>query len=48
MGSNPDVIDFFFNLPNPSSRPIAVGSTEPLSETSTRKSFLAGERAASL
>jgi hypothetical protein len=26
----------FFNLPNPSSRPIALGSTQPLTEMSTR------------
>jgi hypothetical protein len=27
----------FFNLPNPSSRPMALGSTQPLTEMSTRK-----------
>jgi hypothetical protein len=27
----------FFNLPNPSSRTIALGSTQPLTEMSTRK-----------
>jgi hypothetical protein len=27
---------FFFNLPNPSSRTMALGSTQPLTEMSTR------------
>jgi hypothetical protein len=27
---------FFFNLPNPSSRTMALGSTQPLTEVSTR------------
>jgi hypothetical protein len=27
----------FFNLPNPSSRTMALGSTQPLTEMSTRK-----------
>jgi hypothetical protein len=31
----PDEVDFF-NLPNPSSRTMALGSTQPLSEMSTR------------
>jgi hypothetical protein len=31
----PDVVDFF-NLPNPSSRTMALGSTQPLTEMSTR------------
>jgi hypothetical protein len=31
----PDGVDFF-NLPNPSSRTIALGSTQPLTEMSTR------------
>jgi hypothetical protein len=31
----PDEMDFF-NLPNPSSRPMALGSTQPLTEMSTR------------
>jgi hypothetical protein len=31
----PDEVDFF-NLPNPSSRTMALGSTQPLTETSTR------------
>jgi hypothetical protein len=32
-GSSPDVD--FFNLPNPSSRTVAQGSTQPLTEMST-------------
>jgi hypothetical protein len=32
-GSNPDEMDFF-NLPNPSSRTMALGSTQPLTEMS--------------
>jgi hypothetical protein len=32
----PDEVDFF-NLPNPSSRTVALGSTQPLTEVSTRK-----------
>jgi hypothetical protein len=36
VGSNPDEVDFFFNLPNPSSRNMALGSTQPLTELSTR------------
>jgi hypothetical protein len=35
VGSIPDEVDFF-NLPNPSSRTMALGSTQPLTETSTR------------
>jgi hypothetical protein len=31
----PDKVDFF-NLPNPSSRTMALGSTQPLTEMSTR------------
>jgi hypothetical protein len=31
----PDEVDFF-NLPNPSSRAMALGSTQPLTEMSTR------------
>jgi hypothetical protein len=31
-----DEVDFF-NLPNPSSRSMALGSTQPLTEISTRK-----------
>jgi hypothetical protein len=34
-GSNPDEIDFF-NLPNPSSRTMALWTTQPLTEMSTR------------
>jgi hypothetical protein len=32
----PDEVDFF-NLPNPSSRTMALGSTQPLTEISIRK-----------
>jgi hypothetical protein len=32
----PDKVDFFFNLPNPSSHIMALGSTQPLAEMSTR------------
>jgi hypothetical protein len=32
----PDELDFF-NLPNPSSRTMALGSTQPLTDMSTRK-----------
>jgi hypothetical protein len=32
---NPDKVDFF-NLPNPSSRNMTLGSTQPLTEMSTR------------
>jgi hypothetical protein len=34
-GSSPDVVDPF-NLPNPSSRTMTLGSTQPLTEMSTR------------
>jgi hypothetical protein len=34
-GSSPDEVDFF-NLPNPSRRTIALGSTQPLTKMSTR------------
>jgi hypothetical protein len=34
--SNPDEVIGFFNWPNPSSRTMALGSTQPLTETSTR------------
>jgi hypothetical protein len=34
-GSIPDDIIGFLNLPNPSSRTIALGSTQPLTEMST-------------
>jgi hypothetical protein len=36
VGSIPDEITGFFNLPNPSSRTMALGSTQPLTEMSTR------------
>jgi hypothetical protein len=40
VGSIPDEINyFFFNLPNPSSRIIALGFTQPLTEISNRKCF---------
>jgi hypothetical protein len=32
----PDEVDFFFNLANPSSRTMALGSTQPLVEMNTR------------
>jgi hypothetical protein len=35
-GSIPDVVIGFFNWPNPFSRTIALGSTQPLTEMSTR------------
>jgi hypothetical protein len=35
-GSNPDEVIVFFNWPNPSSRTMALGSTHPLTEMSTR------------
>jgi hypothetical protein len=35
-GSIPDEIIGFFNWPNPSSRTMALGSTQPLTEMSTR------------
>jgi hypothetical protein len=41
MGSSPKEVDFF-NLPNPSSHTIALGSTQPLTEMSTRI-FLGGK-----
>jgi hypothetical protein len=33
-GSSPDEVDFFLNLPNPSSRIMVLGSTQPLPEMS--------------
>jgi hypothetical protein len=37
-GSSPDEVDFFFfSLPNPSSHTMAPGSTQCLTEMSTRK-----------
>jgi hypothetical protein len=35
MGSSPDEVDFF-NLPNPSIRTMALGSTQPLTDMCTR------------
>jgi hypothetical protein len=35
MGLSPNEVDFF-NLPNPSSRTMALGLTQPLTEISTR------------
>jgi hypothetical protein len=35
-GSIPDEVIVFFNLPNPSSRTMALGSTQPLTEMITR------------
>jgi hypothetical protein len=36
MGSIPDEVIGFFNWPNPSSRTMSLGSTQPLTEMSTR------------
>jgi hypothetical protein len=36
MGSIPDEAIGFFTLPNPSSLTVALGSTQPLTEMSTR------------
>jgi hypothetical protein len=36
VGSIPDEVIGFFNSPNPSSRTMALGSTQPLTEMSTR------------
>jgi hypothetical protein len=36
MDSIPDEVTEFFNWPNPSSRTMALGSTQPLTEMSTR------------
>jgi hypothetical protein len=36
MGSSPDEVDFFFNRIEPSSRTMARGLTQPLTEMSTR------------
>jgi hypothetical protein len=46
VDSSPDeVIElFFFNLPNPSSRTMILGLTQPLTEISTRKCFWGVER----
>jgi hypothetical protein len=35
-GTIPDEVIGFFNLPNPSSRTMTLGSTQPLTEMSTR------------
>jgi hypothetical protein len=35
-GSNPDEVIGFFNRPNLSNRTVALGSTQPLTEMSTR------------
>jgi hypothetical protein len=43
-GSSPDEIIGFFNLPNPSSRTMALGSTQPVTETSTRNVGVKGGR----
>jgi hypothetical protein len=32
----PDVVDFFFKLPNPSSHTMALGTTQPPKEMNTR------------
>jgi hypothetical protein len=42
-GSIPDEVIAFFNWPNPSSRTMALGSTQPLTEMSTRN-LPAGKR----
>jgi hypothetical protein len=36
VGSIPDEVTGFFNWSNPSSRTMALGSTQPLTEISTR------------
>jgi hypothetical protein len=36
VGSSPDEVDFFYNLPNPSNRTMALGSTQPLIEMGIR------------
>jgi hypothetical protein len=45
-GSIPDEVIGFFKWPNPSSRTMALGSTEPLTEISTRYLLGGKERAA--
>jgi hypothetical protein len=47
-GSSPDdVIEFFFStLPNPSGHTMALGSTQPLTEMSTRRSLWGKARSA--
>jgi hypothetical protein len=44
-GSIPDVIEFFFNLPNPSSRTMALVFTQPDTEISTRSLSGGGNKA---
>jgi hypothetical protein len=39
VGSNPDEVTEIFNLPNPSSRTMALGFTQPLTEMDTIRSF---------
>jgi hypothetical protein len=41
-GSNSDSYLIFFNVPNPSSRTMALGLTQPLSEMSTKNLPLGG------
>jgi hypothetical protein len=36
MGSDPEEVIGFFDLPNPSSRTMALGSNQPLTEMSTK------------
>jgi hypothetical protein len=36
VGSIPDEVTGFFNLPNPSSHPMALGLTQPLTKMSTK------------
>jgi hypothetical protein len=45
-GFDPGEVIGFFNLPNPSSRTIALGSTQPLTEMSSRNLSEGKERAA--
>jgi hypothetical protein len=41
-GSNPDEVTGFFNWPNPTSRTMSLGSTQPLTEMSA-KNLLEGK-----
>jgi hypothetical protein len=43
-GSSPDEVIEFFSLPNPFTRTMALVSTQPLTEMSTRKVFLGVKR----
>jgi hypothetical protein len=43
MGSIPDEVTEFFNLPNPSSHTMTLGFSQSLIEMSTRKCFLVSE-----